>query len=571
MSIKYKIMALVMVVTVAPLMMFFVYYDLISQQLLRSTLVRLSNQTVSQSAIALNDRVQNMEKVIKQFTANNSDLMEAINEGNLPGINNSFPVFLARNRQVKTAALLLADRRTLVYGMAADKSGEDSYPLEEYMVTLSLSPRSLEDSEMYEQVMEPGNNAIWQVGFFEDDNVYVMVKLHRSPEPLGVALFVLEPSFLLELCNEDAARSAKSYITDETLSPIAVANPDSLEQILDTLTDLKKEAAPEESAESVFLGSQLVTHQKINTGWVFVYEVPVSSLVRDSLPSQDTMLWVLGILILGYFLMAQMISRLLTRRLTVVTRKCEQVEKGNLDMQHTLKSKDEIGRLDEHFARMAKQLDVLIKQNYLQEIENKEAQLRALQYQINPHFLYNTLDIISAMSDMDESKKIREVCENLGSLFRYNTGGGGPYAALCDEISHVENYLYLQQLNYSDRFEVFYDIAPETKNCTVLKFILQPIVENAVIHGFSGGATHFLEINSRLEGSDLVVQVCDDGAGMSPERLDVLRGQIETGSGEIGIGLRNVHERIRLCYGEGYGVSIASSPEGTAVTLRLKV
>jgi len=583
MSIKYKITALVLAVSVVPIIAFFAYYDYISQQLVKSMLERLSDQNIAQTAIALNDRVESMENTMR-LSAGNEEILEHLSNRELAGrakfhrVSNHFGSPARKNQQIKTVAVLLFGEAPLVFGQNAEDAEREERGVERYMKVLDESAYKIVQMDIFKEVagQDESDKAVWQAGLFDDDNIYALMPVNKGADRLGVIMFVMDPSFLLDLCYDDQENDVRLYVLDKEFSPIAVAGHNSMDAVNNSIEAIRQSAVPEENTHSVTAGEKLLSYRGIKNQWIIVYDLPKNIVVRDILPSSDKIIWILGISALSYILMGVVMSRMLTKRLTVITRKCEEVERGNLNISRTLKSGDEIGRLDEHFARMTTQLDRLIKQNYLQELENKEAQLRALQYQINPHFLYNTLDIISAMSDVGSCENIREVCENLGKLFRYNTGKlADGYATLSEELRHVANYIYLQQLNYSDSFSVFYDIDPATENVRVLKFILQPIVENAIIHGFCGQGKHCLEISSFVKNAVMHIQVRDDGAGITPGRLEELNEQINLPASEpgtalhSGIGLRNVNERIKLLYGERFGLEIVSQQQGTAVTIKL--
>lgn len=239
-------------------------------------------------------------------------------------------------------------------------------------------------------------------------------------------------------------------------------------------------------------------------------------------------------------------------------------------------SRDEIDRLDERLSRLVSERNRLVEQEYRLALETKEMRLRNLRLQIQPHFLYNTLETISSLAAIRNAFEICEMCSKLGEIFRYSLGKGrGEWVRLSEEWRHAENYLYLHKMRAPERFEIVRatDLSPE--NFKVPCFILQPVLENAMSHGMRGRkTTGLIELSAGTDGETLCLCVADDGPGMTPERLDAVRlglEQNDTGKGE-GIGLSNVHQRIRLLCGEGYGLNIESRPGlGCRVEFRLPI
>ena len=217
-----------------------------------------------------------------------------------------------------------------------------------------------------------------------------------------------------------------------------------------------------------------------------------------------------------------------------------------------------------------------------EEAVANQAAYEALQSQINPHFLYNILDTIRGQALIDDADEVAKMVETLSSFFRYSISRTGSMVTLRDELDNVLNYMRIQQYRFQDRFSMEIRISEEDKeayNCTVPRLILQPVVENAIVHGFKdryhGGV---ITIEVQLS-EDLLICISDNGSGMSSEELVALNRKIDNGqqyrqeskgkkSG--GIALVNVNERLQLLYGKGYGMSIYSLPkEGTKVELLL--
>ncbi|MEG1883133.1 MAG: sensor histidine kinase [Clostridia bacterium] len=229
---------------------------------------------------------------------------------------------------------------------------------------------------------------------------------------------------------------------------------------------------------------------------------------------------------------------------------------GNMDVRAIEIPRNEIGELGAGFNAMLERIRLLITSNAQKEKEKRKAELDALQAQINPHFLYNTLDSIVWMAHY-QPDIAASMADSLAKLFRLMLGGGEDFVPLSQEIEHVSQYLSIQKLRYASKFSYKVDMEPSTVSIPVPKLILQPLVENAIYHGIKPARKSCnLLVKTMLDGDHLVLIVGDDGVGMSPEKSKaILLGDDVSEKHMGGIGVKNINERISLHYGEGYGIS----------------
>lgn len=256
-------------------------------------------------------------------------------------------------------------------------------------------------------------------------------------------------------------------------------------------------------------------------------------------------------------------TRSFSGRIECLVKKFKIAETGDLTITDPIGGRDEIAELDRQFSHMLEKLEKLIRKNYIWQLENKEAQLKNLQLQINPHFLYNTLEAISSLAAVKRVFCICDICQKLGEIFCYSLGKDyGELVTVAQELHHVENYIFIKKQSYRNRFEVFYNISVNTEEVLMIRFLLQPIVENAILHGLvKRTARGTMEISVCEEEDCLMISIEDDGVGMDvqkAERLD--REMNEPGRTETdkSIGIRNVNQRIKLACGPGYGIHIRS-------------
>lgn len=263
----------------------------------------------------------------------------------------------------------------------------------------------------------------------------------------------------------------------------------------------------------------------------------------------------------------------LTEKIDFILEKVSKVEKGEWKSDKTLKGQDEFAMIDDSVNKVILKIDQLVQERYMAEISSKNAQLDALQMQINPHFLYNTLDLINRIAIVKKCPEISTISQKLGEMFRYNISleQNCKTAPLEKEIAHVLNYIDIQNIRFCNRIEVYLDIQEEVKKCIVLKFILQPIVENAIKHGFDNSyKSGSISIEARIVKEGLCIVVHDDGKGISEECLEKLEKEINEDGETEHVGIKNIHKRLKMTYGEQYGISIMSRENiGTRVILRM--
>lgn len=242
---------------------------------------------------------------------------------------------------------------------------------------------------------------------------------------------------------------------------------------------------------------------------------------------------------------------------------------------------DEIGTLYNEYSNMLEELNASIKRDYQDKLNILDAQMKSLEARINSHFLFNTLESINSMAEIDENEDIATMSLALGNMFRYAIKTPSEIVTLQDEINHVKDYVSIQAIRFSNKFTLTLDIPDELYQQKVLKLILQPLVENSFYHGLNYcTAGDNITIQAKRDGAILYITVSDNGQGMTQEVLDELRAKLseEASFTELGhrnkqgIGLKNIHSRIELYYGKGYGLSITSTPgEGTSITIKIPV
>ena len=249
---------------------------------------------------------------------------------------------------------------------------------------------------------------------------------------------------------------------------------------------------------------------------------------------------------------------------------------GHLDTRAPILENQEMEPLTDSLNTMADRLNSLMAQNKIEQENLKKSELRMLQAQINPHFLYNTLDAIMWQAEANNSNEVIHITRALSDFFRISLSSGEEWITVAQEKRHLEGYLSIQKVRYRDILNYSIEIDPEIEGQIVLKLLLQPLVENALYHGIKprrGGG--LIRVTGRQEGDSLLFCVSDTGAGMPPERLQAIRAALRDNSVDIssergsGFGLKNVNLRIRLYYAQEEGLTIDSDSGGIRVSFRL--
>lgn len=297
------------------------------------------------------------------------------------------------------------------------------------------------------------------------------------------------------------------------------------------------------------------------------------------------MILVLIIILVAIYILSKRLSQRITEPITELVGMTEKFAGGDFTVSYHPDRDDEMRTLAESFNSMVKEIETLVEDIHREQENAKDVELRLLQEQINPHFLYNTLDAIIWMTEAGENQKAIQVIQELSSFFRISLSKGESEITIKNEREHVKNYLEIQRYRYQDILDYEIDMDEDILDYHIQKLTLQPIVENALYHGIKnkrgGGMIRvegYLESSDRnpkrnLSSSDIIFQIKDTGIGMNEEELERLRGLI---SGEIvldeqrGFGMANVQKRIEMLYGAGYGITVESVyNEGTTVTVRI--
>jgi two-component system sensor histidine kinase YesM len=264
------------------------------------------------------------------------------------------------------------------------------------------------------------------------------------------------------------------------------------------------------------------------------------------------------------FLLSILLSLIISRSISVplknMVHTMQLVKNGDLSVVIEDKSNDELSEVANRFDEMLIEIKDLLETTKIQEKEKRKAELLALQAQINPHFISNTLNSIKWMASIQGAENIEKLIYSLIQMLNASIGKNDKRITLEEELEYLKSYIVIQEFRYYDKFKVKFDIADETLHFKLLRFLLQPILENAIIHGIEPlDGQGFILIKAFRDGEDFKITVTDNGVGFTQKRInEVLQEPSKKNDGFCGIGISNVNDRIKMVYGDRYGVKIQS-------------
>lgn len=305
--------------------------------------------------------------------------------------------------------------------------------------------------------------------------------------------------------------------------------------------------------------------------WKLAAVFPENDIINRVAFIKNITFAVMILAIITAILLSNVLAKIVITPLTVLTGKVKQVKAGNLNVAFNVNPANEIGILNEGIQELLARVRHLLEQVQKEQEQKRLAELETLQAQIKPHFLYNTLDSIKQLCELGETKEAGAMVAALARFFRISISNGQELITMNEEFDHIRNYLKILRMRYADGFEYQIRLEPELMFCRILKLTLQPLVENAVYHGIKEKrGKGLIRVNACLTGDDVFIEVYDNGAGMSSSQLGTLKEELALGCKDQGIGLCNVHRRLRLHYGPAYGLEINSVlGEGTRVWVKL--
>ena len=322
-------------------------------------------------------------------------------------------------------------------------------------------------------------------------------------------------------------------------------------------------------------GYLVVSRTLMNSNWRIAGIIDRGFLTQSSKDITHIVMLVLLIIAFSSLYVAMLISQSVYKPVQILYRMMEEVENGDFSVRYTYHSSDEFGRLGKNFNQMLERIQKLISQIYEEQKKLKNSELKALQAQIQPHFLYNSLDSVMWLLRMDKNRDAEKMLNELSTLFKISLSKGNEIITIEEELRHISSYLFITNMIYSKKFEYAIECDPVLYSYRTLKLLLQPLAENAIAHAIPmPGQKVFIQVRIYEDEDSLVLSVQDISRGIDQETLEKLQQQLGTAAHpdrrDSGYGLYNVNERIHILFGSSYGLTVTSEPDfGTEVTVRI--
>ncbi len=331
---------------------------------------------------------------------------------------------------------------------------------------------------------------------------------------------------------------------------------------LDVFIDIKDNVIKVDKKDYLVLSSNLKNDFRL-----FAY-VPKEDIVAGSSTILHSTFFAMLLSFVLLLIIDIIFSLSFTKRINHLSKKISQIKKGDLSVRLYSNQKDEIGNLTNDISDMTQKLDSLIHTVYEKEIQQKRFELKALQAQINPHFLYNTLQTVNWIAIDNDADEISELVINLSNFYRATLNNNEDESTVEDEIKMIKSYLDIEKIVLGNKFDFQFDVDEDILNYQTIHLVLQPLTENAIEHGVkkSKNKKQIISVTAKKLQSNLVFTVSDNGPGVDPEKVETLLT-----SSSRGYGLKNVNERIKIKYGDEYGLTLTSPANPTTFTITLPI
>ncbi|MDT8715526.1 sensor histidine kinase [Clostridium sp. 19966] len=419
------------------------------------------------------------------------------------------------------------------------------------------------------------------------NNCWVLYKIDNSDQDIYAARIIynrddFKPIGMIAiLINREYIKSLYEELSKEGTNNISILSANN-EEIIGSSGDKTYLSMVNEKGYAGGSGHYIDNKNKLlisyvvlnNPDWRIVYHRPLKEIYKDINDLRIKIIIFVIWSILGLSLLSRITAFDIVTPIDNLVEAMKRVEKGDSYKEAKVEREDEIGYLFRSFNNMAKRIDYLLNSIYKEKITRKDAEIKALQAQINPHFLFNTLENINWMAQLNGVPEISNTVTALSKLMEANMGKGDKLVNLSEEFAYVENYFEIMKYRLEDRLTIEKNIQQETLEIKIPKLLVEPIVENSLIHGIENVRRQGkVVLNSFLDSEEVVIEVIDNGIGMKEKELEKLLEDIEGEESSTvieRIGLSNVNKRIKLFYGEKYGLKVQSEYDKyTKVTIRI--
>ena len=393
-------------------------------------------------------------------------------------------------------------------------------------------------------------------------------------EKEGVFFIDLNYSAISELCDQNTiGTKGYAFILDESGSIVYHPQQQLYNELqtenIDLITDTKDDTVRTGSGNK---GKLYCISRSNKTGWTVVGCMSISELLRKSSQAQSIYVLIAAALMIVALIFSSFLAKGFTYPIQRLRDSMARVQEGDFNGADVeIDSDNEIGSLTRSFNVMTHRIQDLMEQNVKDQEAKRKSELKALQSQINPHFLYNTLDSIIWMAEGKKYEEVVLMTASLARLLRQSISNEDEVVPISREVEYAKGYLTIQKMRYKDKLEFQIDVEPSILNIPLIKLVLQPIIENAIYHGLKYKESKgLLLVKGFMKDGNAVLKVIDDGVGMDEETLAHIYDRHKVNYHSNGVGVYNVQKRLKLYYGENYGITYESEQGvGTTATITI--
>lgn len=551
-SIRQRLLIGFILVPILTLSVYFITYDVITKQVILEKSAQTSDELLTIVVENFNLNVNKFEQQLDEIMSNEM-IHQCIDEADSTDYSRKRNLYTELNTFINTKTHFLSNAYELaVY----TKEKQLAYSKNDHPFDADTISRYALEAEKID------GRSVWFHSTIGEDSVVGLVRaLYKGDEECkGYVFLALKESAFTSLFANPNTNGSAIVVVDSEHRYLFGQQDDIAEGTI----------VFEEGKSDIRIGNQqyqLTVKPIQDIPWKVVDLSSVSYALKELNSLRTAIMFYVCIIILLLVLIMTLIYKSLYDPLHRLLTSMKDIHERNLDVQLEDKGSDELHEVVENYNGLLMRIQDLVERVEQEQVEKRNAEIKMLQAQINPHFLFNTLNTLRYLAILNNDKPLSQGISALAKLLRNTITDSKELVDIEDEIENVENYIVIQKLRYGDLFETEMDIAKELKHYKIMKFLLQPIVENAILHGFEEDRDdQLLTIRIQTEETGILVEVKDNGKGFDEA------SQLETQSNKklSGIGMKNIEERIHLTYGDAYAMEIHSVlGEGTTVRLHL--
>lgn len=563
-SFRSKLFMVFVLVTIIPMMLLVYFsYELTKTKLTEQIYINMTNST-AQITKNLENKLDSYEHISASIYLDNRLANYLTNE--YQDDPSYLDVYNYIGNRIDTVMAAYPD-----FDSAFIYSDNPSLPKDNYYIR-PITPE-VQNTELFHKLQQSYGNII-HLSSPQTENGPAMFTLARllnnnsNQYPYGMLVFQISESVIYSLMEKEAGGKDIFIINDKGII-LSSADKQLINTSLPKLLHQNFDETPSGRFDTTYQGVKaLAVYNTLKNGWKTVSIFPYDSIIKDAKSLSQLIIKIslgfIGVALLLIYITASLFSK----RIRTLIRMIRRIERGDFNPTHEEQmGNDEIGQLHFAFEQMTTRLKSLVTEVYQKELQSKEAELDLLQAQINPHFLYNTLGSISSLAVKHQDPQIQDMVLHLAKFYRISLNKGKSILTINEELKLTQSYNAIQLIRFKGKLNIIYTIDQSILPYSTVKLALQPFVENAVIHAlWNQDRPLNIHIKGVIENNSIILSVIDDGMGM---RRETLQSLFEEKEGR-GYGISNVDRRIKLKFGEYYGVKVYSKlGMGTTVQIRL--